>query len=91
LNARPAPGQENEKFPQIEPVSAAEVCAAIQRERPAVLCMPHVETSTGIILSDEYMAAVAHAAHDVGALVIVDGIAAGTVWLDMKKVCMRCV
>lgn len=48
--------------------------------------MPHVETSTGIILSDEYIAAVALAAHEVGALVIVDGIAAGTVWLDMKKV-----
>jgi len=44
---------------------------------------PHVETSAGIILSDEYIAAVAAAAHEVGALMVLDCIASGCVWVDM--------
>ena len=65
---------------------ANEVIAAINAERPAVVFMPHVETSTGIILSDEYIAGVATAARNVGALVVVDGIAAGCAAANARRV-----
>ncbi len=45
---------------------------------------PHVETSAGIILPDDYVTALAKAAHDVGALMVLDCIASGCAWVDMK-------
>ena len=44
-----------------------------------------VETSAGLILPDDYITALAAAAHDVGALMVLDCIASGCVWVDMKK------
>ncbi|MGB0411364.1 MAG: aminotransferase class V-fold PLP-dependent enzyme, partial [Pikeienuella sp.] len=61
-----------------------EVTDAIAREKPAVVFAPHVETSSGMILPDEYIAAVAKAAHEVGALFVLDCIASGCIWVDMK-------
>ena len=60
-----------------------EVCAAIASEKPAVVFAPHVETASGIILPDDYVRAVADAAHGVGALFVLDCIASGCVWVDM--------
>ena len=60
-----------------------EVCAAIRAARPDAVFAPHVETSAGIILPDDYIAAMAVAAHDVGAVMILDCIASGCVWVDM--------
>ncbi len=62
----------------------AEVTAAILSERPDVVFAPHVETSAGMILPDHYLKAVAEAAHEVGALFVLDCIASGCVWVDMK-------
>ena len=45
---------------------------------------PHVETSAGVILPDDYIAEMARAAHDVGALMVLDCIASGCAWIDMK-------
>ncbi len=60
-----------------------EVVAAIRAQRPEVVFAPHVETSAGIILPDAYVAAIAAAAHEVGALVVLDCIASGCIWVDM--------
>ncbi|MCB1335406.1 MAG: alanine--glyoxylate aminotransferase family protein [Roseivivax sp.] len=65
------------------PAPIDEVVAKIHAERPAVVFAPHVETSAGIILPDDYIAALAKAAHDVGALMVLDCIASGCVWVDM--------
>merc|ERR1719235_1248519 len=46
---------------------------------------PHVETSTGIILPDDYIKAVSAAGHEVGGLFVLDAIAAGTVWANMEE------
>jgi aspartate aminotransferase-like enzyme len=43
-----------------------------------------VETSAGIILPDDYITAMAAAAHEVGALMVLDCIASGCAWIDMK-------
>ena len=44
----------------------------------------HVETSAGIILPDDYITKMAAAAHEVGALMVLDCIASGCAWVDMK-------
>ena len=65
------------------PPPVDEVVDAIRRMRPEVVFAPHVETSAGIILPDAYISALAHAAHEVGALLVLDCIASGCVWVDM--------
>ncbi|MBF9046337.1 aminotransferase class V-fold PLP-dependent enzyme [Rhodobacterales bacterium LSUCC0031] len=60
------------------------VTAQIRATRPGIVFAPHVETSAGIILPDDYITAMAQAAHDVGALMVLDCIASGTIWVDMQ-------
>jgi aspartate aminotransferase-like enzyme len=60
-----------------------EVVAKIEAERPAVVFAPHVETSAGVILPDDYIRAVADAVHGVGGLFVLDCVASGCVWVDM--------
>ncbi|MDX8351370.1 aminotransferase class V-fold PLP-dependent enzyme [Cognatiyoonia sp. IB215182] len=66
------------------PAPIADVIDAIRTAKPDVVFAPHVETSAGIILPDEYIKALSAAAHDVGALLVLDCIASGCVWVDMK-------
>lgn len=65
------------------PAPLAEVVAEILKSRPAVVFAPHVETSAGMILPDDYLRAVADAVHEVGGLFVVDSIASGAMWVDM--------
>ena len=66
------------------PAAIEEVVATIKAEKPAVVFAPHVETSSGIILPQEYMQAVGDAVHSVGGLFVLDCIASGTIWVDME-------
>jgi aspartate aminotransferase-like enzyme len=66
------------------PAPIGEVTAAIREKKPAVVFAPHVETASGMILPDDYMRAVAEAVHDVGGLFVLDCIASGAMWVDMK-------
>ncbi|GAB4123891.1 MAG: alanine--glyoxylate aminotransferase family protein [Rubrivivax sp.] len=66
------------------PAPVHEVVAAVHETRPAVVFMPHVETSAGLMLPDAYIAAVADAVHAVGGLLVLDCIASGAAWVDMK-------
>ncbi|CAN1513592.1 COG0075 Serine-pyruvate aminotransferase/archaeal aspartate aminotransferase [Burkholderiaceae bacterium] len=66
------------------PAPIAEVTAAIAREKPAVVFAPHVETSAGMMLPDDYLKSVADAVHTVGGLFVLDCIASGAMWVDMK-------
>lgn len=66
------------------PAPIEEVVAKIQDVKPDVVFAPHVETSAGVILPDDYIKAMAEAAHEVGALMVLDCIASGCVWIDMK-------
>lgn len=65
------------------PPPIEEVCAKIRETRPEAVFAPHVETSAGLILPDDYIQAMAHAAHEVGALMVLDCIASGCIWVDM--------
>ena len=66
------------------PVPLDEAVAAIRSEKPEVVFAPHVETASGIILPDAYVKAIAEAAHEVGALFVLDCVASGCVWVDMR-------
>jgi len=70
--------------PAFAPHAIDDVVAAIKAEKPAMVFAPHVETSAGMILPDGYIAAVAAAAHEVGALFALDCIASGAIWVDMQ-------
>jgi len=47
---------------------------------------PHVETSSGMLLPDDYLRQVAEAVHAHGGMLVLDCIASGTIWVDMKAV-----
>jgi aspartate aminotransferase-like enzyme len=66
------------------PAPLDEVVQTIRQEKPAVVFAPHVETSAGLILPDAYLRAVADAVHEVGGLFVLDCIASGAIWVDMK-------
>jgi aspartate aminotransferase-like enzyme len=66
------------------PAPIAEVAAAIREQRPAVVFAPHVETAAGMILPDDYLRAVADAVHAVGGLFVLDCIASGAAWVDLR-------
>jgi aspartate aminotransferase-like enzyme len=65
------------------PASIDQVVATIQRDRPELVFAPHVETSSGMLLPDSYLRAVADAVHAVGGLFVLDCIASGTMWVDI--------
>ncbi len=67
------------------PPPIAEVEATIAAEKPDVVFAAHVETSSGIILPDDYLCCVANAVHEAGGLFVLDCIASGTIWVDMQS------
>jgi len=81
LKARPSGEGAQAAF---EPPPVEEVVAAIASEKPALVFAPHVETSSGILLPDHYLRAVAEAVHAVGGLFVLDCIASGALWVDMQ-------
>lgn len=66
------------------PAPIAEVVDAIRRTRPALVFAPHVETSAGMILPDDYLRALADATHAAGGLFVLDCVASGAIWVDMR-------
>lgn len=66
------------------PAPIDEVVDRVLAEKPGVVFAPHVETSSGMILTDDYLRAVADAVHQVGGLFVLDCIASGCAWVDMK-------
>ena len=81
LKARPV---DDSKHAAFAPAPIEEVAATISAEKPDVVFAPHVETSSGMILSDDYIRTVADAVHSVGGLFVLDCVASGTIWVDME-------
>lgn len=65
------------------PAPIDEVQATIASERPAIVFAPHVETSAGLMLPDEYISQLAEATHAVGGILVIDSIASGAIWVNM--------
>ncbi len=81
LKAGPVSDQPQAAF---APVPVEEVVKIIETEKPQVVFAPHVETASGMLLPDDYIKAVAAAVHGVGGLFVLDCIASGALWVDMK-------
>ena len=67
------------------PADVNEVVKQIKSQKPAMVFAPHVETSAGIILPDDYIQTVVEAVHSVGGMFVLDCIASGAIWIDMEK------
>ncbi len=81
LKARQVDGSRQAPF---IPAPIDEVVRTIREYRPDVVFAPHVETSAGMMLPDDYLGQVADAVHGVDGLFVLDCIASGTVWVDMQ-------
>lgn len=66
------------------PVSAEGAADRIRAEKPAVVFAPHVETASGMRLPDSYLKTVGEAVHEVGGLFVLDCVASGALWVDIK-------
>lgn len=74
---------DNDQAP-FAPAPIDEVCEHIARYQPDLVFAPHVETASGMMLPDSYIRRLAEATHAVGALLVIDAIASGCMWLDMR-------
>jgi aspartate aminotransferase-like enzyme len=81
LKARPVEAGPN---PSYAPCPVEEAVNVISQERPGVVFAPHVETASGMLLPDSYMKAVSDAVHAVGGIFVLDCIASGCLWVDMR-------
>jgi aspartate aminotransferase-like enzyme len=81
MMARPVANATQSPF---APAPIDEVVARITAEQPDIVFAPHVETSSGMILPDDYIRAVTNAVHAYGGLFVLDCIASGCIWVDMK-------
>ncbi len=68
------------------PAPIDEVVREIQKHKPDLVFAPHVETASGMLLPDDYLRQVADAVHGHGGLFVLDCIASGTLWVDMRDV-----
>ena len=67
------------------PAPIEEVVEVITAQKPKLVFAPHVETSSGMILPGDYIRQMADAVHAVGGMLVLDCIASGTIWVDMKQ------
>jgi aspartate aminotransferase-like enzyme len=81
LKARPVDDSKQAPF---APAPIEEVVAVIESEKPDIVIAPHVETSSGMILPDDYIRAVGDAVRSAGGLFVLDCVASGTIWVDME-------
>ena len=81
LKAKPLSQQKQSPW---APCPVEEVVATILREKPAAVFAPHVETSAGLILPDDYLKKVTDAVHSYGGIFVLDCIASGAMWVDME-------
>jgi len=81
LKARPL---STEKQSAWIPCPIEEVVNTVLREKPSVVFAPHVETSAGLLLPDDYLQQVSDAVHSYGGVFVLDCIASGALWVDMQ-------
>ncbi|GAA3958687.1 aminotransferase class V-fold PLP-dependent enzyme [Allohahella marinimesophila] len=81
MNARPV---DHSDQPAYAPPAIDDVVRTIRDEQPAVVFAPHVETASGMLLPDDYLAQIGEAVHEYGGLFVLDCVASGALWVDMK-------
>ena len=75
---------DDSKHSPFAPAPIDEVITTIEEKKPDIVFAPHVETSAGMILPEDYIRSVAEAIHSIGGLFVLDCVASGTIWVDME-------
>lgn len=57
----------------------------IDRLRPAVVFVPHVETSAGMLMPDDWLQRLSAAVHAHQGLLVLDCVASGALWVNMLE------
>ena len=83
LKARPTASAPQAPF---MPAPIDEVVASIAELKPDVVFAAHVETSSGMLLPDDYLQRVALAVHAHGGLFVLDCVASGALWVNMQQI-----
>ena len=81
LKARPV---ESGSQAALAPCPIDEVVKEIENSKPDLVFAPHVETASGMILPDDYLIAVAEATHKNGGMFVLDCVASGAMWVNMR-------
>ena len=71
---------------QFSPAPIEDIVAMIKSTKPRLVVSPHVETSAGLLMPDDYLTQIAEAAHEVGAIFVLDCVASGALWVEMAKI-----
>ena len=66
------------------PAPIDDVVASIKKQKSELVFAPHVETSSGMILPDDYIRTAAEAVHSAGGMFVLDCVASGAIWIDME-------
>ena len=66
------------------PASIDKITSEIASQKPDIVFCPHVETSAGILVPDNFLKQVSESVHKVGGLFVLDCVASGTLFVDMQ-------
>ena len=67
------------------PLPLDEIRAQIRAEKPDIVFCPHVETSAGLMVPDDFIAAVTECVHEHGGMFVLDCVASGTVFVNLEN------
>ena len=67
------------------PLPLDDILAKIRAERPDIVFCPHVETSAGMMMPDDFIAAVTACVHEHGGMFVLDCVASGTVFVNLEQ------
>ena len=79
-----SPTFENFQAP-FKPMALEDIINKIRVSKPTVVFAPHVETSAGIMLPDDYLKGISDAVHAHGGIFVLDCVASGSAWVDMES------
>ena len=66
------------------PLPLDDILAKIRAEKPDIVFCPHVETSAGLMVPDDFIAAVTACVHEHGGMFVLDCVASGTVFVNLE-------
>jgi aspartate aminotransferase-like enzyme len=67
------------------PLPLDDILAHISAEKPDIVFCPHVETSAGMMMPDDFIAAVTACVHEHGGMFVLDCVASGTVFVNLEQ------
>ena len=67
------------------PLPLDDILAKIRAEKPDIVFCPHVETSAGMMVPDDFIAAVTECVHEHGGMFVLDCVTSGTVFVNLEQ------